>query len=216
MKDKLRKYLSNIFSWNKLNIWEIRDDAKSSLNKDVNGNDYEKSMVIFFYEILPTIISVLLISLGVFIDDNSSNYFIGGISIFAGMFFSLLFVVVDKLNTKRQIVDEFKLNNKDVPDGLLNYLTRYEIFSEQQVSIISYSIIQCIWLILLMFLCKIIDTYSLEELSKLDYIYYLIYLFKVLINFSTFLLGSKLIILLFVILSNMYVILMQDINSRKI
>lgn len=203
----LGKRLGKIFQWNKFSIWEIRRHSIESLYLDENGESNKKWIVKLYYIYIPTICSILLLALGIFMSDEVSNYLITGVSIFAGLFFNLLLIIADKLKLRKEMFNSANTEAKD------NYLKRFEIFSSQFISTISYAIIQSIWLILLMLLCKI-EVFQ-SELTNNHIISYIVLFFIYLFNFLTYLLAFKLVILLFTILSSLYVMIFDDLNLNK-
>lgn len=193
--------------WTKIKIWEIRKDAIDSLQKDYNGNIVKNKFVTaFYFYITPLIVSVILLIVGVRINNDIANYFITGISIFAGLFFNLLLVVSDKLNIRKRLLDT------DPNEETRNYVIRYRHFSEQLISQISYTIVISISLIILMFM-----THFKTLLPKTDQIS-IIFLYKTLkyvLNGLIFYHGMQFIIMIFVILSSMYVMLLDDLKIKK-
>lgn len=132
--------------WTKIKIWEIRKDALQSLRKDYNGKIVKDRGIVFaYYYAFPFVISIVFLAIGVTINTDIANYFITGISIFAGLFFNLLLVVADKLNVRKRFLDT------DQNEETKNYVIRYRHFSEQLISQISYGIVISIGLIILMF-----------------------------------------------------------------
>lgn len=193
--------------WTKIKIWEIRKDALESLKKDYNGRIVKNKKIVFsYYYLFPFIISVGFLAIGVTIDKEIANYFITGISIFAGLFFNLLLVVADKLNVRKRLLDN------DPNEETRNYVKRYRHFSEQLISQISYGIIISIGLIILMFL-----THFKTWLPSTDILYVkLSYkVLKYILNGLIFYNGMQFIIMLFVILSSMYVMLLDDLKLKK-
>ena len=132
--------------WNKIKIREIKKDALDSLKKDYNGKVVKNHLVQLYYYTIPLIISLILLFSRAIITTEIANYFITGISIFAGLSFNLLLAIADKLNVRKRLLDN------DINEETKNYVTRYRHFSEQLISQISYCIIISIVLILLMFL----------------------------------------------------------------
>lgn len=193
--------------WTKIKIWEIRKDAINSLQKDYNGNVVKNKFVTaFYFYITPLIISVILLIIGVTITNDIANYFITGISIFAGLFFNLLLVVSDKLNIRKRLLDT------DPNEETRNYVIRYRHFSEQLISQISYSIVISISLIILMFM-----THFKTWLPKTDHCSIIIIYksLKYILNGLIFYHGMQFIIMLFVILSSMYVMLLDDLKIKN-
>lgn len=193
--------------WTKIKIWEIRSDALESLKKDYNGRIVKNKKTVFlYYYFLPFCVSICLLLVGVTIDTDIANYFITGISIFAGLFFNLLLVVADKLNVRKRLLDT------DPNEETRNYVKRYRHFSEQLISQISYGIVISIGLIVLMFL-----THFKNWLPQTENCYVIIgyKVLKYLLNGLIFYNGMQFIIMLFVILSSMYVMLLDDLKIKR-
>lgn len=92
--------------WDKIKLNEIRKNAKDSLKyKDFNANKKNNTYKWYLY-VLPCLVSVLLLTLSIFIEKEIANYLITSISIFAGLFFGLLFIVTDKYNQKKEYLKD--------------------------------------------------------------------------------------------------------------
>lgn len=193
--------------WTKIKIWEIRHDALESLKKDYNGRIVKnKKGLLGYYYLLPLFIACILLASGVTINNDIANYFITGISIFAGLFFNLLLVVADKLNVRKRLLDS------DPNEETRNYVKRYQHFSEQLISQISYGIVISIGLIILMFLTNFQTWLPPTEICCVKIIYQVLkYFLNGLILYN----GMQFIIMLFVILSSMYVMLLDDLKIKK-
>lgn len=209
--------------WNKLKIIQIRNDAKKSLYKDYNGRLKNKRTVKFFLYGIPCILTISLLALNVFIDKDVTNYLIAGISIFAGLFFGLLFTVNEKYNTRKQIL----MQNEN--EEAINYLKRYKYFATQLISQISYVIVICIGLIITMLIIYFSPSISLTlrnifpvELEGFGYVFYIsqileyfILILKYIVNGAVFYLSCQLLLFVSVILSSTYVLLLDDIDFEE-
>lgn len=193
--------------WSKIKIWEIRKDALLSLRKDYNGRIVKnKYIFLSYYYLIPFLISAIFLLIGVSINSEISNYFITAISIFAGLFFNLLLVVADKLNIRRKLLE----NDKN--EETVNYVKRYTHFSEQLISQISYTIVLSLSLIVLMFLIHFKSWLPQWDIEYVSIIYKTL---KYILNGTIFYVGMQFIIMLFVILSSMYVMLLDDIKLKQ-
>jgi hypothetical protein len=193
--------------WTKIKVWEIRKDALLSLRKDYNGRVVKnKSAFLAYYYVVPLSISATFLLIGVSINSEISNYFITAISIFAGLFFNLLLVVADKLNVRKKMLEN------DQNEETVNYVKRYTHFSEQLISQISYTIVISLSLIVLMFL---IHFKSWLPHCDLEYVKMTYKVLKYILNGMIFYIGMQFIIMLFVILSSMYVMLLDDIKLKN-
>jgi len=195
----------------KLNL--IRKDAKDSLYKDYSGRTKNKRSVFLCLYLIPAFISIVLLVNGILVEKDFANFLVTGISIFAGLFFGLLFIVNEKYNSRKQILSE------DSNEETINYLKRYKIFASQLVSQISYTICISIALIIinsiiLLFynvkitmIMLILNKYDLIEIGNLSLVY--------IINGILFYLSAQLIYFILVILSSTYVMLMDDLDFEQ-
>lgn len=192
--------------WTKIKIWEIRRDSLLSLRKDINDRIVkDKFSVILYYNLIPITVAILFLAIGVSINSEIANYFITAISIFAGLFFNLLLVVADKLNERKKII------NADSDEETVNYVKRYTNFSEQLISQISYTIILSLLLIVLMFLIHFKNWLPVNDWEYIKYVYMGL---KLTLNGLIFYFGVQFIVMLFVILSSMYTMLLDDIKIK--
>lgn len=193
--------------WTKIKIWEIRKDALESLRKDYNGRIVKNKRIVFsYYYAFPFVVAVTFLIIGVTVDTDIANYFITGISIFAGLFFNLLLVVADKLNERKRLLDT------NTNEETKNYVIRYRHFSEQLIAQISYGIVISIGLIILMFLTHFKIWLPETDICQIKILYKIL---KYMLNGLIFYNGTQFIIMLFVILSSMYVMLLDDLKIKK-
>jgi len=174
----------------KLNILEIRGDAIRALK--ANTNKYEFLVIYYFF---PVLIAILFHYFKIDIETRIFRNLIGGISLFSGMLFSIIFVVSKNFNTRKE-----QLNTKDEDD--LIYLNQYKKFSNNLISLISYLIIKAIIIIIILILS---DGYK-HHLNDT-------------VNFNLRAMWDVFIILIFhyllyviVILKEMYIMQYDDIN----
>ena len=195
--------------WNNIKLNEIRRQAKESLKyRDFNANVETKIYLLYLYA-LPILFSLCLLLLGLFIEKEIASYFITSISIFAGLFFSLLFIVTDKYNVKKNHLEELVVEGDD---ETRNYLKRYKNFSIFLIRQISFIIILAVILIL-----SLSIIYFYPQFPQIDSCYwkYVKLLVKYLLNGIIYYWIAQFVVFLIVILSNMYVMLLDDINFEK-
>jgi hypothetical protein len=195
--------------WNNIKLNEIRKQAKESLKyRDLNANSKTKIYWLYLY-VLPILFSLVLLLLGLFIEKEIASYFITSISIFAGLFFSLLFIVTDKYGTKK---DDLKEITEQGDDEIRNYLKRYKNFSTFLIRQISYTIVLAIVLIILLSI-----VYFYPQFPQIDCCIwkYTKLAGKYLLNGVIYYWIAQFVVFLLVILSNMYVMLLDDINFEK-
>ena len=195
--------------WDNLKLNEIRKDAKESLKyKNLNANTKTKTYLFYLY-FLPIFFAISLLSLNIFIEKEIASYLITSISIFAGLFFSLLFIVTDKYNQKKEYLKDLI---KDGDNEIYSYLQRYKNFSTFLVRQISFTIILAVVLIVSMSII-----YFSPQIPNLDYCWnhHLRLGLKYILNGVIYYWSGQFLIFLVVILSNMYVMLLDDINFEK-
>ena len=211
--------------WNNIKLNEIRKQAKESLKyKDFNANSTTKTYLLYLYG-LPILFSLILLLLGLFVEKELASYFITSISIFAGLFFSLLFNVTDKykakkdnlkntvITAKEDNLKEFTITEKEEEDcEVRNYLKRYKNFSIFLIRQISFTIILAVALIL-----SLSIIYFYPQFPQMDCFVWKYFKLtaKYLLNGVIYYWSAQFVVLLTVILSNMYVMLLDDINFEK-
>ncbi len=191
--------------WTKIRILEIRKEAFESLKyKDDNACEESKTYMLYMY-VLPLLVCALLLVAGIFITNDIATYLITSISIFAGLFFGLLFIVTDRYNAK---IEQLKENENE---EVRNYLVRYKNFSKFLIRQISYTIILALFLILLMAL--IYYSSQVPHFNLCGYGDKVRTFFKYGINGLIYYWSSQFFIFILVILGNTYVMLSDDINK---
>lgn len=199
-----------LLSWNKIRVLQIRRHALEFLYKEFNGTEFEnKNMVRFYYYGIAFIIATVLTIFNFRIDKDASTYLITGISIFAGLFFNLLIVVSDKMKQRKKMLS----SNKEEE---VTYAKLYKKFSEQLVAYISYAIILSLCLIILMFISQF-DFKNLLPLVNINVCNYMKLFDRIVsaINFIVYFLGYQFLMILVIILSNMYVMIIDDIKFEE-
>lgn len=162
---------------------------------------------LLFLVIIPICLSlfvVLVMNLRFKVTEIGS--IISALAIFTGFFFTLIVYVSDKAQTKKK---EFQ-GTKNVADKI--FLEKYLSFSEGLIVQISYSIVTAIVLIVLYFLtaydyepviCKIVDNSSFIET------------FVKSLNIFSFAYTFHFLIFLLLIVSNMYAMFLEDVNTNN-
>ena len=192
--------------WSKIRISEIRKDAFESLKyKDDNAREKNKTYVFYMY-VLPLLVSALLLVAGIFITNDIATYLITSISIFAGLFFGLLFIVTERYNSKKEQLQS------DENEEVHNYLIRYKNFSKFLIRQISYTIVLAIVLIFLMAL--IYFSPQVPHLNLCGFGEIIRTICKYIFNAVIYYWGCQFLIFIIVILGNTYVMLSDDINNK--
>lgn len=191
-----------------LKLKDIRKEAIHSLYYDNRDNLIStKFKLNLFYYGIPFVASLILICLNQLLNESSITYFITGISIFAGLFFNLLIVVSDKMEKRKKLfVSNYEPTHK--------YAKDYKIFSERLIASISYAILLSIIIIGLMFFTQI-DYTCLEEYFIKKYVESLNKISDYFFNFASYFIGFQFIILLLHILTDIYDMLIHDMNTNE-
>lgn len=167
-------------------IIRILKDGIMSLFYDIDGNKRPKTKIIIFFVIIPIIFS--LISLKLDKANEIIDTLLACLSIFTALIFTVLFVVPDKLSSRISMLKE-----KD-DDATHGYLIRFYNFIKNFVQQMSFVIVLSLTLIILLV------TQKLYSCSVLTFI-----------NSNLFIV---LILYVLTILSNMYILLMDDIHRN--
>ena len=190
--------------WNKIRIKEIRKKAFESLSYvDDNAND-KNQKYIWYVRVIPIIFACCLLLCKVFLTSDIISYMITSISIFAGLFFGLLFIVTERYNSKKEQLQS------DMNEEVKNYLIRYQNFSRFLIRQISYSIVLSIALI-----CLMAMVYFAPQIPHWNFwgcgdIIRLIS--KYVLNAFIYYWSVQFVVFIIVILGNTFVMLSDDIN----
>ncbi|WP_264538052.1 hypothetical protein [Flavobacterium sp. N1736] len=191
-----------------LKLKNIRKEAIHSLYYDNREKLISSKLKLnLFYYGIPFILSSILICLNQLLNENSITYFITGISIFAGLFFNLLIVVSDKMEKRKKLFySNYEATSK--------YAKDYKIFSERLIASISYAIILSIVVIGLMFFTQL-NYVSLEKHFTKEHVEYINKISDYFFNFLSYFIGFQFIILLLHILTDIYDMLIHDMNTSE-
>lgn len=175
---------------NKLNIFEIRKDAIRALRRDTKLYQF-----IFIYYLVPISIAVLLHYFKYDIETRMFRNLIGGISLFAGLLFSIIFIVGKNYSTRKE-----KYNTGNEED--LQYLKTYKLFANNLVSLVSYLIIKAILIVSILIISDAYKNFLDEQVN-----FYL----RLMWDFFVLLI-IQFVLLLFVILVEIYKMQYDEIN----
>ncbi len=175
------------------NLSEIVKDGLSAIKGDSGMMSF---MGIFL--VLPVCITTLLWYFDYKISNDITSNIIGGIGLFAGLMFTLLFVVANNYKDRKA-----SINSSDEED--VRYIKRYKEFADNIISLISISIVYAGALVLLI----VVYSSSIESVLWID-VYSTVseYLSPVII-----LLLIHFILIIIRILKEMYAMLYDDINK---
>lgn len=187
---------------NKLHLWEIIKNGHISLYHEIDGHKGSVRQKIIVFDFLPVVISFGLYFLTNFqskLPEFSSDI-LSGLSIFSGLLFSLIVVIVDKAKTRKATL----LSSENEEEK--NYLTKYLLYSEQLVTQISLSIIYAFIVILLLIL----------SLIRLENLNIPIEIMTIMSSIGIFLItyfSIQFFFLILLIISGMYSIFINDIDN---
>jgi hypothetical protein len=176
----------------KLNVFEIRRDALIAV-KD-NANIFSFWVV---YYILPILIASSLHYIEYDVDTRLFGNLISGISLFAGLLFSIIFIVSNNLNTRRE-----QLKTKDEEN--IRYIETYKKFAKNIVSLISYTVVKAIFIIIILIISDAVYSYLDNKVNL-----FLRLLWDVLVVFL-----YHFIFYIILILKEMYSMQYEDISKK--
>lgn len=173
-------------------IYRIIKDGIKSLLYDIDGNRRSKFQVYFGFIFVPIAICLITvwkeINLGDIVDTLLTV-----LSIFTALIFGVLFTVPDKLS---QRIERFK-NKTD--NSTKNYLIRFSNFTRSFVQQITFIIVISIGLIVLLVFQKVVASNVI----------------KLILTAISLVLFYDLVMYILVTLSNIYILLMDDIDISE-
>lgn len=120
------------------NIIEIISDGYRSIR-----GDSKMFAFVLVYILIPLLLGGFLSFKDYTISGGVTSDIVGGIGLFAGLMFTLLFVVTSNYKNRKE-----QLSNK-TDDEDVNYINRYRKFTEDAVKLISYSIVKAGFVIII-------------------------------------------------------------------
>ena len=185
-----------------IRIFEIIRESHKSLFTELSGVVYARAKwaKIIVFDVLPGIVSALFISNSNLVnkDKEVMQYLLMTCSIFAGLLFSLIIVIVDKA---KKIKDKPRGNN----EGEFYYVSRYLRFSKQLITKISFAIIIALIVIIFGILGEINFglTFIPEGISKFK---------NHIISFIICYFSTQFFLLVIHIISEMYSVFLEEIK----
>lgn len=177
----------------KINFLEIRRDSISILKTDSNVWAFYS-----IYYIFPLVsASITIFYFTVQVDKELFRNLIAGISLFSGLLFSIIFIVSENYKDRR-----INLTTQDEEN--INYLNRYHKFSSDLISLISYTIIKALIIIILTVIISLYNSNlnsNPDFLLKLQWVFLLFYLYHFLIY-------------VIIILNEIYSMQYEEINRK--
>lgn len=177
----------------KLNFFEIRKDAISAIKVDTKIYSFYLT-----YYIVPFILAFTIHWIKYDIDTSLFSNLLSGISLFAGLLFSIIFVVSNNFNNRK-----FELDNKEEENQ--RFLNNYRAFASNIIALISYTVVKSIMIIVILIFSDAIYSYNGDKANLLlriiwDVLIILLYHFLFYIT---------------MILKEMYTMQYEDINRKK-
>jgi len=176
-----------------LHLLEMIMAGCRSLTYDLNGNKKNFFPILFWFIFLPFLLSGLTYSLNWKFPNDSIGLIVSILGIFTALIFGVIFIAPDKFSQRIELY-------KDTDDDSINnYLIRFENFANSFVEYITLIIICAVFLILCMLTIV---------LFKQDEV-------KLIFSSISVVLSVEFIQLIFVLLSNIYILLKDDIRIAK-
>ena len=167
-------------------ITKIIREGIESLLYNIDGHKRNRLGIMIYFVIIPLFIASYIIVKD--IDTNSIiDTLLTCLSIFTALIFSVIFTVPDKLS--KRISDLQNRNNEETH----NYLIRFYNFSKLFVQQIAFVIVLCLLLISLLVLQKISNIEFVKFINSILFIVLIMYILQ--------------------ILSNIYILLNDDIDN---
>lgn len=139
------------------NITEIIRDGYRS----IKGGS-RTFILILVYFLCPLLFAAFMSFNDYKISGNVTSDIVGGIGLFAGLMFTLLFVVTSNYKNRKE-----QLSGNDDEENI-NYIKRYHAFTEDAVSLISYSIVKAgLVIIITIIYVSVLPEDGVEEKSSL-------------------------------------------------
>lgn len=170
-----------------IQIIKISKEGLMSLFYDIDGNKRGKIKIFILFIIIPFILSLFSLKLDQV--DKIIDTLLTSLSIFITFIFTALFIVPDKLSSRIDM-----LKGKD-DDATRNYLIRFYNFTKSFVQQMSFIIIQSLALIISLVVQKLYPCKMLTFINSVLLIVLILYLLT--------------------ILSNMYILLMDDLHRNR-
>ena len=177
----------------KLNVFEICKDGSNAIR-----GENKKSVFFLIYWLCPVMLAAALWHFDYYISKDISSDIVGGIGLFAGLMFTLLFVVTNSYRTRKEQL------SKDESEESKNYLDRYNTFAQNTVSLISYSIVKAGLIILFTLAYVSLLAYECNNLLRV---------FAKICNGLLVIQLIQFAIVITMILKEMYAMLYDDINK---
>jgi len=186
-----------------LKVKHIVKAAHKALFTEISGTVKPKAKrnKILLFDILPGLIAFFIIFKGNFLVKDSAmiNYIMTTCSIFAGLLFSLIIVIVDKAK-------KIKETKSDKVENEFYYLSRYLRFSRHLITKIAFTILVSLAIIILLILANL-------KLGIGNIIPILADTKKYIVSFLVIYFSIQFIYLIVNIISDMYDVFLEEIGT---
>lgn len=176
-----------------LHILQMLMAGCKSLTYDLDGHKKNIFPIIIWFVILPFIVCGYTYSLHWKFPNDSINLIVSILSIFTALIFGVIFIAPDKF---AQRIELYKDKNDDT---INNYLIRFENFAN--------SFVEHIVLIIICSVILILSLLSITLFEKIE--------IKLVFSSVSVVLSFEFLLLIFVLLSNIYILLKDDIRIAK-
>ncbi len=201
--------------FSKFNLLELLTDGFSDIRI---GKSKFVSLIIHL--LIPLLLAVTCIKFNIRFDNDIISSIISSISIFSGLLFSVIFILLQNYSARR------KTNRGKLDEEVINYLERYKNFTRQVSTLILFSIaialksIVLLLIYMLVFKAKFADESSLFQLIHEQLLFFYDgntssknLLLNTIQIISSILLFNYLLTI-FVLVKEVYAMIYDDINSK--
>ena len=186
-----------------LKVKDIVYEAHTALFTEISGTVKPKAKYykILVFDVIPGLIAFYIVFMGNFLEKGAviTNYIITTCSIFAGLLFSLIIVIVDKAK-------KMKETKSGQVENEFYYLSRYLRFSRHLITKIAFTILLSLSIIILLIVANL-------KLGIGSLIPLLFDTKKYVISFFVIYLSIQFIYLIVNIISDMYDVFLEEIGK---
>jgi hypothetical protein len=191
----------------KINLYIILKDGIKSLLHNIDGNSRSTIHMVTILLLIPILLIVLSVYNSTLFPHKIVDTFISALSIFTALIFGIIFIAPDKLS---QRVELFK-NQKD--DAITNYIIRYKNFTKSFIAQIGSIIIIAIILLVMLLIYSILVSDD-EQIRNMPITLHRLHkTIATIISSIIIFLSYEFFVYLFVLISNIYVLLKDDIKE---
>lgn len=212
--------------FSKFNIKELFYDGLKLLK-----GESKLMQFILLHLIVPVIVAFCFFHLNVKINQDFVSNIISSISIFSGLLFSVIFILTENYSRRKNyinLVEYNKENNKELEGEYKKYIERYRQFTNDTSTLILFSVVLAILIVLTLLLLNIVDKTSITS-SPESYIRIIINKIKEVSPFSrinkefffntiqtiSYILLFNYLLTILIIVKEVYAMVYDDINNSR-